>query len=232
MNASSPSRSPRRAMAAVGAAAAAALLALPAAAAAQACAGWMTQPGQYAIGAGITSYDDATEYRAEVRSNLPGSLASEVFLGAVDIDDFDDNAFVVGGRVYWEMPQQAYWLCPTSGLRYERLSSDFEGVAESLSSLLVPVGMGIGTMLPAGDRAILLPFAQAGAMVGRTSVSVDGPVNGGPVEFSGSDTDVGYFLQLGAGVDLGRIGFRGAWERIDVVEGQNNLQLSVAINFY
>lgn len=212
-------------------AAVALFLALPAAAAAQACTGWGTQPGQYAIGAGITSYSNATEYRVETQANLPGALASGVYLGAVDLDGIDENAFVVGGRLTYDIPRDAYWLCPLAGLRYERLSDEFEGLTESISSLLVPLGLGVGTMLPAGDSAILLPYLQGGLMYGRVSASVDGSLNGNGVGFAGSDSDVGYFVQIGTGVDFGRFGIRGAWERIDVDGGENNLQLSLAVLF-
>lgn len=211
----------------MGAAAASALLLLPAAAAAQACTGMSTQPGQYALGAGVVSYDGATEYRVTTQTNLPGPLGMGVYLGTNDADGLDDNSFVVGGTLSFDLPVTALALCPVSGVRYERFDDEFEGVESSFSSLLVPVGMSAGTRVQAGNSLALIPFAQGGLMYAR--LSGDASFNG--VGVSSSDSETGFFIGAGAGLDLGRLMLRGAVERIDVDSAETSLQFSAGLVF-
>jgi hypothetical protein len=149
------------------------MLATPVIAYAQACMGAPISGGQYAIEGGMGVGEGFKTYGGGVAANVAGPLA---FAGGVSVTKPDaggENITSFGGSGGYELVQSSRLsACPVAGLTYSTFSADFEGTEVDLNQIVVPVGLGLGTSLPAGSMDVTL-FAVPQFLWYRTSISTD-----------------------------------------------------------
>jgi hypothetical protein len=150
------------------------MLATPVLAYGQACMGTPISGGQYGIEGGLGVGEGFKTYSGGVAANVHGPLA---FAGGVAVTKPDaggENITSFGGSGGYELVQSSRLsACPVVGLNYSTLSADFEGTEVDVNQIVVPVGLGLGTSLPAGSMDVTL-FAVPQFLWFRTSVSANG----------------------------------------------------------
>jgi hypothetical protein len=146
------------------------MLATPVIAYAQACMGAPISGGQYAIEGGMGVGEGFKTYGGGVAANVAGPLA---FAGGVTVTKPDaggDNLTTFGAQGGYELVQSSRLsACPVVGANYWARTVDFGAGEVDVNQLVVPVGLGLGTSLPAGSMDVTL-FAVPQYLWIRTSV--------------------------------------------------------------
>lgn len=151
-----------------------ALLATPVVAYAQACMGAPIAGGQYGIEAGMGIGDGFKSYSGGVAANLNGPLAFGIAAGITQPDEGGENMKSAGLNGGFEVLQSSrVSVCPTVGVIYSMASMDILGTEFDMNQIMVPVGLGLGTTLPASSMNVTL-FATPQFLWYRTSLSADG----------------------------------------------------------
>lgn len=150
------------------------MLATPVVAYAQACMGTPISGGQYGIEGGLGVGEGFKTYSGGVAANVMGPLA---FAGGVAVTKPDaggENVTSLSASGGYEILQGSRLsVCPTTGLNWSTASVDFDGTEVDINQIVVPVGLGLGTSLPAGSMDVTL-FAVPQFLWFRTSIGADG----------------------------------------------------------
>lgn len=150
------------------------ILATPVLAYGQACMGAPISGGQFGIEGAMGVGEGFKSYGGGVAANLSGPLA---FAGGVSVmkpDAGGENLTTFGASSGYEVIQsERLSVCPVVGATYTSESAEFEGSEFEASQLVVPVGLGLGTSLPAGSMDVTL-FATPQYLWIRSSITSDG----------------------------------------------------------
>ena len=139
----------------------------------------------FAVRAEVGLPEDSKTYDIVLDANLLGPISFQLFGGLWDIDEVDDNGGRFGGRLGYELPVSGFSVGPFAGAEYTTISTG-EGADEVSSSLLtIPVGIGIGAMLPLGPTADVALYAQPAYYYMSMNMEVAG------VEFDDSQSEFG-----------------------------------------
>lgn len=213
--------------AARGAALLASLLLLPSLASAQACLGSAAATAQFTLGGDMAFADQGNYYGVNSQANLPGPVSMGARLGAIDLDDADDNLTSAGVNMALDLGGVGVSVCPMVGLGYDSGSGSVGGVSMDYSRITVPVGLGVGSRLGTGQPAYLIPSARAGLFHARHDGSADFGV--GTLSRTDSSTDV--FVDVGATVLFGRLYARGGVFRVFEDDADTVLRIGVGVVF-
>lgn len=187
-------------------------------AAAQACLGVPTRDAQFNLRGDVGFPEETKQYSAVVTADLNGPLSFELNAGLIDIDEVEDNGVSFGGKLAYELPglTQAS-ICPLAGGQYSTLTAEetaggvtFEADA---SSLVIPIGIGVGKTLPLGTTSSFTLYAQPQYLHIRSSIDA----NVGDIEFEEEETGNEFGIDAGARLGLGRFLVGGAvnWATIE-----------------
>jgi hypothetical protein len=170
---------------------AAAVLALltPAVAAAQACIGVPTTGGQFALAGEVAFPENATSYGADITADLVGPLSLGAGFAITKLDDIDENVTTFGGQAAYELPGVSVSACPVVGAEYSTWSDTFLAGSVDISQLVIPVGLGIGTILQAGSSTDILLFAVPQFLHIRTTIEASDGVDS--IDETESDNEFG-----------------------------------------
>jgi hypothetical protein len=170
------------------------MIAAPVVAHAQACMGTPIGGGQFGIEGGMGVGEGFKSYSGGAAANLAGPLA---FAGGVTVSKPDaggDNITSFGASGGYELMQSSRLsACPVVGMSYSTFSTDIVGTEFDMNQIVVPVGLGLGTTLPAGAMNVTL-FAVPQFLWYRTSASADGE----SVSDSQNEFGVNTGLRIGA----------------------------------
>lgn len=170
------------------------LLATPVVAYGQACLGTPVAGGQYGIEGGMGVGEGFKTYSGGLNANLHGPLSFSGGVGITKPDAGGDNMTTLGVSGGYELLQSSRLsACPAVGVNYSMMSTEVLGTELDINQLVVPVGLGLGTTLPAGSMNVTL-FAMPQFLWFRTSVSSDGE--------SASDTQNEFGLNTGLRIGL------------------------------
>lgn len=166
-------------------------------AAAQACMGVPLNNANFAVRGEVELPEGAKEYDAVLNANLLGPIAFELFGGILDFEDSEENGATFGGKVGYELGLAAASVCPIVGADYTTVSEDDTELGDvSVNSLVVPIGIGVGTTLPLGTSADVALYAQPAFLWIRNSVEIAGA--------SESDSMNEFGAEAGAMLGFGR----------------------------
>ncbi|MHB1168037.1 MAG: hypothetical protein ACYC28_01985 [Longimicrobiales bacterium] len=203
--------------------AAAGVLATAGSASAQAYFGSPIGDAGFAVRAEVGLPDNAKTYDIVLDANLLGPISFQVFGGLLDIDDIDDNGGRFGGRVGYELPVTGFSVGPFAGVEYMAFSTG-EGDAEvSTSAFQIPIGVGIGTILPVGPTADVALYAQPAYYYISSSVEMLGE------EFDDSASEFG--AEAGARLGFGRFLLGGSVEFTTVEDSDAVFSLTAGVRF-
>ncbi|HEX2167212.1 MAG TPA: hypothetical protein VHG09_08220 [Longimicrobiales bacterium] len=150
------------------------LLATPALAYGQACLGSPITAGQYGIEGGMGVGEGFKTYSGGVNANVDGPLAFGGAVGITKPDAGGENMTTLGLAGGYELLQGSRLsACPTVGVNYSTFSTNILGTEMDMNQFVVPVGVGLGTTLPAGSMNVTL-FAMPQFLWFRTSASSGG----------------------------------------------------------
>lgn len=147
-----------------------ALVAIPGGLAAQACIGIPVAESRNVVSAQVGFPEGAMSYGAAVRHNMAGPLSLGAQYSLSSFDNVDPKLHGFGVDAAYELPNQSFSGCSVTGLGYSRMSSD--GV--TLSTLSIPVGVGLGKSLQVSDRMSLIPHVVPQWVWTRAKISADG----------------------------------------------------------
>ncbi len=192
-------------------------------AAAQACMGMPIGNANFAARGEVGFADGGKSYTANLNANLLGPIAFELFGGLVDFDDIEDNGATFGGKVAYELGLANVSVCPLVGADYTTISAEEAGVEASVSTLVVPVGVGVGVALPAGGLGDVVLYAQPSYLYMRFSAEE------GDEDFSDSTNEFG--AEAGATLGLGRFLVGGSVFFTTVEESDAVFSLTAGLRF-
>jgi hypothetical protein len=210
-----------------GAALLAILLLVPSLAAAQACLGSPAATAQFTLGGDMAFADQGNYYGVSSQANLPGPVSMGARLGAIDLDDADDNLTSAGANLALDLGRVGVSVCPMVGLGYDSWSGSVGGVSLDYSRVTVPVGLGVGTRLGTGQPAYLIPSARAGLFHARH----DGSAGIGTGTLSRTDSSTDAFVDVGATVLFGRLYAQGGIFRVFEDAADTVLRIGAGVVF-
>lgn len=188
------------------------------AAAAQACLGVPTRDGGFNVRAELALPEDSRQYSAVVTADLIGPFSFELNAGLIDIDEIDDRGTSFGGRLAYELQgMRRLSICPFGGAQYSALTASQPvgplTLEAEASSLVIPIGVGLGTRLPLGASSMLTVFAQPQYLHVRTSFEESDGVADLEEEHIGNEAGI----EAGLRLSFGRLLAGGAmnWTTID-----------------
>ncbi|HSK19305.1 MAG TPA: hypothetical protein VK912_09195 [Longimicrobiales bacterium] len=185
------------------------LLATPVVAYGQACMGAPVGGGQYGIEGGMGMGEGFKSYTGGVNANLNGPLAFNGGVSVTKPDAGGDNITTFGANGGYELTQSSRLsACPTVGVSYSSFSTDFLGTTVDINQIVVPVGVGLGTTLPAGRMNVTL-FAVPQFLWFRTSGDVGGETQ--------SDTQNEFGLNTGLRLGMSSV-YAGAGMSMNSIE--------------
>lgn len=192
-------------------------------AAAQACMGVPIGDAGFAVRGEVSLPESAKTYEAALNANLIGPIAFELFGGLVDFDDVDDNGATFGGKAAYELGIAAASICPLVGVDYTTFSAG-EGASEvELNTLVVPIGIGIGTTLPVGTAADVALYAQPAFLYINSSATIAGE------EFDESENEFG--ADVGARLGFGRFLVGGSVNFTTIEDSDAVFALTAGVRF-
>lgn len=187
-------------------------------AAAQACLGVPTRDAQFNVRADVALPENAKHYSAVLTADLNGPFSFELNAGLIDLDDVEDNGASFGGKLAYEVPAVTQVsICPLAGGQFSTLTAEetaggvtFEADA---TSLVIPVGIGVGKTLPLGTTSSFTVYAQPQYLHIRSSLEA----SAGGVTIDEETTDNQFGIDAGARVGFGRLLVGGAvnWATIE-----------------
>ncbi|TVR55454.1 MAG: hypothetical protein EA421_06335 [Gemmatimonadales bacterium] len=211
----------------MGAAALSAFLLLPGMAAAQACVGSPAMTGQFTVGGDMAFSDGATAYGVNSQANLPNRGSMGARLGAIDLDDTDDNLTSAGVNFALDLGRSGLSVCPVVGLGYDYWSGSVAGVDLDYSRITVPAGIGVGSRFGSGGTTTFIPSARAGFQHTRH----DGSASVGSGTFGRTDSTTDFFVDADATLQLGRLYARGGFFRIFEDDADTVLRVGLGVVF-
>jgi hypothetical protein len=150
------------------------MLATPVIAYAQACMGTPVGGGQFGVEGGMGVGEGFKTYSGGLNANMAGPLTFGAGVGITKPDGGGDNVTSLGASGGYELVQSSRLsACPVVGLNYSTFTTDVVGVELDINQLVVPVGLGLGTTLPAGSLDVTL-FAMPQFLWFRTTAKADG----------------------------------------------------------
>lgn len=150
------------------------MLATPVLAYGQACMGAPISGGQYGLEGAMGVGEGFKSYGGGVAANVMGPLAFSAGVSVTTPDAGGENFTTFGASSGYELLQSSRLsVCPVVGANYTSESEEIDGTEFDASLLTVPVGLGLGTSLPAGSMDVTL-FAQPQYLWIRSSVGIDG----------------------------------------------------------
>ena len=212
---------------AMGAAALSAFLFLPGMVSAQACVGSPAMTGQFTVGGDMAFSDGATAYGVNSQANLPNRGSMGARLGAIDLDDTDDNLTSAGVNFALDLGRSGLSVCPLVGLGYDYWSGSVAGVDLDYSRITVPAGIGVGSRFGSGGTATFIPSARAGFQHTRH----DGSASVGSGTFSRTDSTTDFFVDADATLQFGRLYARGGFFRIFEDDADTVLRVGLGVVF-
>lgn len=183
---------------------------------AQACIGVPAGNGQVALSGGAGFTEGVKSYGAEAAFNLVGPVSLEAGYSLVTFDDIDNNGNTVSGSGAFELPVPGLSVCPAAGVSHMRWSERFELAEVTLTSTIIPVGMGVGRELPAGPNLFVTLFAVPQFLHVRGTIS--GSEGGASVSVSDSTNEFGTALGMRLGSDEFYVG---AGVNLTTIEGSD-----------
>lgn len=130
---------------------------------AQACIGVPVGSGGFAVAGHVGFPEDATSVGVTGTANLTGPLSVQAGYERTTFDETDgieiEDAFnTLHGGVAFELPvpMPTLSVCPIAGIGYTTFSTEIETFELGVDALSVPVGVGVGTTIPAGVAALTL----------------------------------------------------------------------------
>lgn len=189
----------------------------------QACMGVPIGDAGFAVRGEVSLPEDAKTYEAALNANLIGPIAFELFAGLVDFDDIDDNGATFGGKAGYELGLATMSVCPLVGVDYTTFSSeDTEGDFE-ITSLVIPIGIGIGTTLPVGPVADVAIYAQPAFLYVKNTLTMLGE------EFDDSENAFG--ADVGARLGWGRFLVGGSVNFTSIEDSDPVFALTAGVRF-
>jgi hypothetical protein len=150
------------------------LLATPMMAYGQACVGTPIANGQYGLEGGMGVGEGFKSYGAGLNANTAGPLSFSAGAALSKPDAGGDDMTTLGVSGAYELAQVGrISACPTVGFSYSMFSTDLLGEELDINQMMVPVGVGLGTTLPAGSMNVTL-FAVPQFLWYRTTASMMG----------------------------------------------------------
>ena len=151
---------------------------------AQACLGVPTADRQTALQGGVGFTQGMKSYGAGVSANLQGPLSVYANYNLLKPDNIDTSGNEFGAGVGYELAASGVSLCPAVGASYARFHEEFGFEEGTVTSIVVPLGLGIGKLLPAGANSYVTVFGAPQFLYLKTEVSYDGGLG----SFEVSDT--------------------------------------------
>jgi hypothetical protein len=195
--------------------------------AAQACIGSPAMTGQFTVGGDMAFSDGATAYGVNSQANLPNRGSMGARLGAIDLEDTEDNLTSAGVNFALDLGRSGLSVCPVVGLGYDYWSGSMAGVNLDYSRITVPAGIGVGSRFGSGGTATFIPSARAGFQHTRH----DGSASLGSGTFSRTDSSTDLFVDADATLQIGRIYARGGFFRIFEDDADTVLRVGLGVVF-
>lgn len=182
---------------------------------AQACLGSPAGPGRFALGGSVGFPDGATNYSAGLLANLEGPFSVGANYTLTKIDNVDENFNSFDGIVAYELPLQGISACPATGLGYSRIGSDVPelGVSATLTSVVIPVGLGLGYTFSGRGPLSLTLHALPQFLYIRTT----GELSDGDISIQDTETASEFGTSLGFRIGLQQM-FFGAGVALTTIE--------------
>lgn len=161
---------------------------------AQACLGVPSMDGQVALEGSVTFTEGAQGYGGGVYANFRGPIS---LFGAYELTNFDDieqNANSFGAGVAFELSVPSISICPGAGVNYTRIHEEEAGEEATVSQIVVPIGVGIGKRITAGDNFFVTLYGQPQFLYIRTSLDIDSSIGSGSA--SESENEFGMVLGI------------------------------------
>jgi hypothetical protein len=182
---------------------------------AQACIGVPTADRQFGLAGAMGFTEGQKMYGGELSANLAGPISVGGGYALVKPDDVDTNGNHFSGRAAWELPVAQVSVCPTSGVGYTRFHEEQAGDEATVTSMVIPVGLGFGKSLRAGENMSITLSAVPQYLYIKNRAETTGTVN---LEVEDSESAFGADL----GVSLGmRSWYVGGGASFNSVEGSD-----------
>lgn len=185
-------------------------LTIPTTVAAQACLGLPLSEGANAIGAEGSFSDGMKSFGPSIQLNLNGPIAVSAGYRISTYDDIDPNGHGVSGMIGYELQLEGVSMCPVTGVSYDRVSESEGNATGTVSSTIIPVGLGIGKTFSSTTESLAVTLsATPQFLYVKTSVGVS--EGQGSITFSDSSNEFGATISavvgtgtlfFGAGVTL------------------------------
>jgi len=146
----------------------------PGFAAAQACIGVPTMGGQFAVTGQVGFPENARSYSGEFTADVVGPLSLGAHIGVTKIDNVDGDVTTFGGQAAYEVSGTSISACPVVGAEHSSRGEKLLGLTVDTNVLVIPVGLGIGTLLAAGASTDVVLFAVPQFLHIRTTVDGTG----------------------------------------------------------
>lgn len=199
---------------------------LPQLASAQACIGVPSSDGQFTLIGAAGFMDGAKSFGGGVAANLVGPISLGAGYRLVTFDDLDTNANAFNANAAYELSVPSVSICPATGIEYMRWSEDVDNVKVTITSTVIPVGVGVGRSFVAGDDFLVTLFALPHFLYVRGTVrGSEGNVS---VSVSDSSNEFGSALGIRFG---SRTFYAGAGVSITTIEDSDPVfSLSLGVN--
>jgi hypothetical protein len=198
--------------------------------AAQECIGLPLGSAQSALAGNLSFADNTTTIGGQFSHNAAGTLSLGGGAGIVMADG--ENGLAANGVIAIDFPVTGLKSsCLVSGIRYTTFSfsSGFIGFPGAefdakLTGLVVPIGFGIGTSMPASPSTSLLLHGVPELLLARTSTEIETPVG----SQSDSNTELAFGLILGGTLVSQRL-FGGLAVEITTLDGDSDVVFTINV---
>lgn len=202
---------------------------------AQPCLGIPAADGQFAFQAGVGLTSGAVSYGGSFTANFRGPLSAGVGYTYTDFDrqempEQDPNGNTVSANVAFEIPGIEFSACPILGFEYSQVTGLYLPIypgPSTVKSVAVPVGIGVGKILPVASNLRLTPFASAQFFYVRSEAQAEGPLGDESAKYTDDAFEAGGVLGILFGSERMQIGGSGSFTTIDESDPIFKLGLSL-----
>ena len=177
-----------------------AALAVPSAVSAQVCMGVPISDGAFGIFGEYSTTEGADGFGGNVTANLNGPFSVQLGYTLSMFDDTDENVNTFYGNIAYEFPNMSFSVCPIAGAAFAKESAEILGVELEASTVVIPIGIGVGREFTRGPVDISL-FAIPQFMHIRGEITI----SDGTSEESETESTNEFAAQLGARVRSGNL---------------------------